>query len=122
MNGLLGGVIEALQANTVIVGIIVGSITPLLTSLVQQPTWAKNVRVAVSVVVSAVVGTVLAVADGQITNAGEALPVILAVWTSAEAFYQKMWKNAGITDAIERASSPSVGVSDTSVEGERVAF
>lgn len=103
---MLHSLIEALQANVVLVGLLVGSVTPLLTSLVQQPKWSKNVRIAVAVVVSVVVGFAIAAADGKL-NPGNFFAVVMAVLVSAEAFYQKLWKPTGVAPSVERATTLS---------------
>lgn len=100
----LKSLIEVLQANAVIVGLLVGAVTPLVTSLVQQPNWSKRVRVVVSLVVSGLIGLAVAGADGSLDPAN-LLPTMIAVWTAAEAFYQKVWKKIGATQAVEKATS-----------------
>lgn len=97
--------IEALQANVVLVGLLVGSVTPLLTSLIQQPKWSKNTRIGVSVVVSVLIGFAIAAADGKLASAGDVFSIIGAVLVAAEAFYQKLWKASGVAGAVERATT-----------------
>lgn len=102
---MLQSFIEALRGNVVLVGLLVGAITPLLTSLIQQPKWSKNLRIGVSVAVSVVIGFLIAAADGKLDNAGDLFSVVIAVIVAAEAFYQKVWKASGVAGAVEKATT-----------------
>lgn len=100
-------VIEALQANVVLIGLLVGAVTPLATSLVQQPRWSKQARQLVAVGVSVAVGFAVAASSGEVNSAGDLFSIVAAVWAASEAFYQKVWKASGIAGAVEAATSPS---------------
>jgi hypothetical protein len=97
--------IEALQANVVLVGLLVGAVTPLLTSLVQQPKWSKRTRIGVSAAVSVLIGFAIAAADGKLGSPGDVFSIIGAVLVAAEAFYQKLWKATGVAGAVENATT-----------------
>ena len=102
---MLKSVIDLLAGNAVLVGLLVGAITPAVTSVIQQPSWSKNVRIGVAGAVSVLVGFALAAADGQLNSPGDLASIITAVLVSAEAFYQKVWKASGLSWKIEKATS-----------------
>lgn len=90
-------------------GVIVGFLLPLVTSVVQQPTWSTRTRVLVSLVASTIVGIVTVLVTTQLgdldTSPVGILATIAAVITAAEATYQKLWQPSGIAGSIERATS-----------------
>ena len=105
------GILDALQTNAVLVGLVVGSVTPLLISVVQQPTLSTNARKVLATAISVVVGVVVAGSTGQldinsITDATQVVGVIGAVWAAAETFFQKLWQPAGVTATLEQVTSP----------------
>ncbi|MGL5816641.1 MAG: hypothetical protein ACRCYR_03690 [Phycicoccus sp.] len=105
----MSGVIDALRDNAVLVSLLVGAVTPLLTSVVQQPALSDRSRRIVAVVVSAVIGVVVAATSGELavndwSDFAELTGVVGVVWAAAEAFYQKVWKPTGVAPAIEGAT------------------
>lgn len=107
-------ILDALQANAVIIGLVVGSLTPLVISLVQQPTLSTRTRKIVATSVSVVVGVLLAASTGDLTGIDNLadftnlVGIVGAVWAAAETFFQKVWKPAGVTDTLEQVTSPWV--------------
>lgn len=112
---MLKSIIELLHGNAALIGLLVGAVSPLLTSVLQQPQWSKRVRIAVSGAVSIVIGFAIAAAAGQL-DPGNLLGIIVAVYTAAEAFYQKLWKVTGVAGAVEAATSPTPQISDAAFE------
>jgi hypothetical protein len=82
-------------------------ITPLATSVVQQPTWSRTRRTTVGAIVSIVVGVVTAALAGDLTSGMDLLTAIGVVLVGSEAFYQKLWKGSGVTETIEAKTSPT---------------
>lgn len=109
----LNAVIEVLRGNAVLVSLLVGSVTPLLISVVQQPNLSTSARKTLASAISVVVGLAVAASTGVLEvpdNLGDLtqlVGVVGAVWTAAEAFYQKLWQPAGV-GKLEKATSPWV--------------
>lgn len=107
-------IIDLLRQNVVLVGLIMGVVTPLLISVVQQPGLSDNARKWVATAVSAVVGFVVSASQGvlpdmsnfQVTDLATTLGVIGAVWSASEATFRKLWKPSGVTEAVEAVTSP----------------
>lgn len=117
----MGGILEALRANTVMIGLLVGAITPLIISVIQQPTLSTRARKIVALVVSAIVGGVV-VLSSESANVGDVLGTIVAVWAASEAFFQKVWRPSGVTDAVENATSPNQPAEPADDPGELERF
>lgn len=86
--------------------LLAGVLTPLVTSVVQQPQWTGRVRTLVAVIASAVIGVVTLFANGALNDGPQTVlsVVALVVVTSATA-YKNLWVPAGVAPAIERATS-----------------
>lgn len=87
-------------------GLILGVLTPLAVSLIQQPRWSQAVRAIVHVIASVVVGAVTVLANGQIGDGSTWLTTIAVVFVSSSAAYGFLWKPTGVSPKIEAATSP----------------
>jgi len=89
--------------------LIAGVLTPLLTSLVQQPQWTNRTRSLVGVAVAIVIGILTCLAQGTLdlidTQPENVLATLALVLVASQAAYQSLWKMTGIAPAIERATS-----------------
>lgn len=92
--------------DTVSWGLILGVLTPLATSVVQQPVWGAKTRALVGAAVSVVVGVVTCLANGDIGSGQTVLSTIAVVLVAAQATYKGFWKPTGIAVATEQATSP----------------
>lgn len=89
--------------------LILGVLTPLLTSLVQQPKWTDRVRSIVGAVVAVVVGVLTVLANGGFEDTTSALGVIAIVLVASQASYRNLWKPTLVAPKIEAATSPGPG-------------
>lgn len=91
--------------------ILVGTVAPLVIAVAQRPGWSNTARVAISVIFCTVAGAVTAVLDGTITPGPLTFSSVLhgsvAVIAAAQVTYRAFWKPTGVTDSIERATSPA---------------
>jgi hypothetical protein len=87
-------------------GLLAGVITPLLTSVVQRPTWSSRKRTVWGVVVSVVIGVLTCLADGTLDHATTVLATVAAVVVVSATTYKALWKPSGVTDSIEVATTP----------------
>lgn len=104
--GDAGSSTAAVLGDTASWALLAGFLTPLLTSVVQQPQWSSRVRTLVAVVASVIVGVVTLLANGSFNDGAQTVLSIVAlvVVTSATA-YKTIYVPAGIAPAIERATS-----------------
>lgn len=81
-------------------GLILGVLTPLLTSVVEQPQWSRRLRFAVAVLCAVAVGTltVMAAGDVDLTNW---LLTVGAVLAASQAAFHEFYKPAGVAQVIE---------------------
>lgn len=84
---------------------LLGVFTPLLTAVVQQPAWTKNVRQAVGVAVSVVVGFLTVVGSGALSGPIDTVAVVTAVVIAAKVAYDKLWQPTGVAPTIEYATA-----------------
>lgn len=98
----------AVLGDTASWALLAGFLTPLLTSVVQQPTWTSRTRTLVAVVASVVAGVVTLLANGAFNDGPQTVLSIIAlvVVTSATA-YKTLWVPSGIAPKIENATSKS---------------
>jgi hypothetical protein len=85
--------------------LLVGFFLPLAISAIQQADWSNPVRAAVAFVVCVLagLGTVWLAGDFDTTDV---VSSVLLVLVTALATYKGLWKPAGVTPAIEAATSP----------------
>ena len=94
-------VLGLVRENPAAVAVVVGFVTPLLISVLQQPNLAKWQRTALSFGASIVLGGLTAYATGMFDDAKSLVTVIVVLYTASETFYQKLWKQVGLTQQIE---------------------
>ncbi len=107
-------------ADTASWALIVGVLTPLLTSLVQQPTWSNQVRTIVGALVAILLGVGTVLANGGFQDASGSLGIIALVMVASMATYRNLWgpKATGVASRIESATSPNrteVGASGVAI-------
>ena len=93
------------MSNLMMWNLIVGFLSPTIISIIQQPKWRNEVRVGVTFILCMVFGGFTAYLNGQ-WNFGDVVGSILTVSVAAITFYKGLWKPAGVTPAIENATSP----------------
>ena len=102
-------VVAFITANAVVLGMVIGSfVVPPVTAVVQNEAWPKQVRTGVAVAVAGVMGAVVAVTSGQVTEVTDVPSLLLtmaAVWAAGEATYQKLWKPTGAARVIEMVTT-----------------
>ena len=103
-----GGSTPSILADTASWALLAGVLTPLLTSLIQQPRWSPRARTVVAVVVSIAVGVMTLLASGAFKDGAQTiLSTIALVVVASAAAHKNIWQPAGVTPAIEKATSPS---------------
>lgn len=107
--------IQLIVSDPAFLGLLVGALVPLVTSVAQQPGMARKARIALAAVFSVVAGVVTAWVAGDF-NAADVFATVAAVLVSAEAFYQKVWAPSGVAPTIEQATSPGGHRGDTEPE------
>lgn len=85
-------------------GVILGVILPLLTAVVQQPTWSQTVRRIVATVLAVAVGIGTAWFNGELSHGTTVVAACAAVLVAAQATYHTLWGD--LAPAIEAATSP----------------
>lgn len=106
----------AVLTDTASWALLAGFLTPLLTSVVQQPTWTSRTRTIVATLASVVVGVITLLANGAFNDGPQTVLSVLAlvVVTSATA-YKNLWVPSGVAPKIENATSKTPpGVPDPS--------
>lgn len=86
--------------------LILGVLSPLLISVVQQPRWSDSVRAFLTLVFSVVIGVVTVLANGGLEDVSGVLGIIALVLVAANTAYRNFWKPTGIAPGIEQATSP----------------
>lgn len=92
--------------------LIAGVLTPLITSVVQRPTWPERVRVVVGVVAAVVIGVLTLLANGTLgavlnDGAHTWLSLLALVIVASATAYKTLWKPSGVALAIENATTPA---------------
>lgn len=93
-------------SNTATWALILGLLTPLVTSVVQQPHWSSRVRVLVALLAAVVVGSVTVLSNGTL-NTADWFTTVGLVLVAAQTAYQTIYKPAGIAKVIELSTSPA---------------
>lgn len=104
---LVALVLEFIRTNPAAVAVIIGSVTPLVISVIQQPKLVKWQRTAIAIGSSALLGGATAYATGMFDSARDLLTIVVILYSASETFYQKLWSKVGLTQKIEQATSPS---------------
>lgn len=84
--------------------LLVGTLLPLVVSVVQQPRWPDWLRALVTVAICIAVGAGTAFLEGNLTGRTW-LSSALVVLVAALATYKGFWKQTGVTDKIESQTS-----------------
>lgn len=84
--------------------LIVGFVTPLIVSVINQPSWSPMLKSAIAFVVAAVLGAVTAYFKGNF-DGQTVLSSILLVIVTAIATYQGFWKPTTIAPRLEHVTS-----------------
>jgi len=115
--------------------LLVGFLSPLLISVVQQPKWTQQTRAFVTFVSSLILGAGTAYFQGDLDDAQSTVSAILIVLVSGMTTYRNLWKTTGIAPKIEAKTSraqgarvvdapvqePTAVTSDGEAGGEQVA-
>lgn len=86
--------------------LIVGFLSPIAISLIQQPTWSDAVRAVVAFLFSAVVAVPTAYFAGDLEGRDYVSSGLLILVTTV-ATYKNFWKPTAIAPKVEAATSPS---------------
>lgn len=100
--------------------LILGVLTPLVVSVVQQPKWPSQLRAVVALVAAVVVGTVTVLANGGFDDTSGVLGIIALVLVASNTAYATLWKPTGIAPLIEAKTSRGAYVV-TAVEESKTA-
>lgn len=86
---------------------LVGILTPVITSVIQQPRWRRSTRALMAVLVSILmgVGTVY-FTDPSALDSGMTVTVVLGILTASTASYKTLWEPLGIRK-LENITSPN---------------
>ena len=94
---------------TEIVAIILalGTLLPLLTSIVNQPRWSAKTRTVMSVAVSTLAGLVAYVTQFgfELTSVSTIVTFVVGVILASATAYRNLWKPTGVAPAIEASTS-----------------
>lgn len=85
--------------------LLVGFIAPLLIAVLQQPQWTRATRALVTFVFCIVVGLGTAYFNGDF-NGRSIVSSVLIVLVTAISTHSALFKNIGLTDSIEKKTSP----------------
>lgn len=116
--------IEYVRSSPALVATAAGFLTPLIVAVLQQPRLAKWQRTAVGIVASVVIAGAVALSTGLFDSAKDVFTVLVVLYTASETFYQKLWKQVGLTQKIEAKTSRDlqkpVPAAEDTVDGELV--
>ena len=120
----LAVLIEYVRSSPALVATAAGFLTPLGVAELEQARPAKGQGTAVGIVASIVIAGAVALSTGLFDSAKDVFTVLVVLYTASETFYQKLWKQVGLTQKIEAKTSrdlkePTPASEDT-VEGELV--
>lgn len=86
--------------------LILGTITPPLISILQQPPWSKPLRALVTLLVCCAIGFGNVWFHGDLSGT-PLVTSILVVLVATLATFRNFWRPLGVTGAIESATSPT---------------
>ncbi|MFF0754421.1 hypothetical protein [Streptomyces sp. NPDC004267] len=90
-------------------GSAVGSLTPLLTAVVQRPEWSVRAKKIVAVVMALLAGVVTVAYEGGVEQFQHGVPAfatIAAVIAVSQSAHDLIWKPTGFAPAIESITTP----------------
>lgn len=85
-------------------GLILGVLSPLLISVVQQPQWSSRTRTAVGVAAALVIGVLTVLADGG-ADLTDWLSTLATVLVASQAAYLGIFRPPGIAYKIENVTA-----------------
>ena len=94
-----------MDTNLAMWGLVVGFLSPLVISVIQQPSWSQQVRSLVMFAFALVAGFGTAWLGGQL-NGTDITTSVLIVMVTAISTYEGLWKKTGLASVIELATSP----------------
>lgn len=86
----------------------VGTVLPLLTAVVQRPTWSAKYKKVTAVVAALVAGIVAVAADGgwdQFQQGKLTTVTLLGVLAASQTSYDLLWKPTKLAPMIEAATT-----------------
>ncbi|MFD7334943.1 hypothetical protein ACFV98_02920 [Streptomyces violascens] len=95
--------------DSIATGSAVGSLIPLLTAIVQRPTWSVATKKVVATVVALLGGVITVVSVDGLDLFEHGLPTLgtlAAVLAASQATYDLVWKPSKVAPAIESVTSP----------------
>lgn len=87
-------------------GLILGVLSPLLVSVVQQPKFTGPLRAVVALASAVVIGLLTVLAAGDF-NPTDWLTTAAVVLVAAHTAYEGFWRPTGIAEEVEYRTSPS---------------
>ncbi len=84
--------------------LIVGFLSPVVISIIQQPSWQRPLRAVVTFLWAVIVGAATAYFSDEF-GGRSIVSSVLFVLVTAIATYNGLWKRTGIAPAIEGATS-----------------
>lgn len=88
--------------------LIVGFLSPIVISLIQQPRWSDGVRAFVAFIFCAVAGIPTAYFAGDLEGKDYVTSGLLILVTAITS-YRNFWKPTAIAPSIEASTSPGAG-------------
>ena len=95
------------MTETVAIILAVGTLLPLLTSIIQQPKWSDRTRTLVGVGVSVLAGLVTYVSQYglDVSSVSKIVSVVVGVILAAATSYKSIWKTSGVAQRLEVATT-----------------
>lgn len=91
---------------------VLGVITPFIVAFVSRPTWTPSQKRYLSVAVAAIVGAINLLVQGLLGDFSwdfnSVVSNIVLVLGASQAAYSLLWKPTGVSDSVEKATSPDV--------------
>lgn len=89
--------------------LVIGSLLPLLISIVNQPQWSSRTRTIMSVGVSILAGVVAYVSENGLdfSTPSNIVATIVGTVLATSVAYRNIWKPTGVAHAIEFGTSPT---------------
>ncbi|MEU1592761.1 hypothetical protein ABZ468_07845 [Streptomyces sp. NPDC005708] len=94
---------------SLVTGVQVGTVLPLLTAVVQRPAWSTRWKKVVAVVVAVVAGVgTVAVHGGlaQLQHGHLTVATLLGVLAASQTTYDLVWKPSQVAPMIEALTTP----------------
>ena len=85
---------------------IVGFVSPLIISIIQQPKFNEGAKAIITFLYCLVTSFITVILEGRFTQE-RFITCMLFVFVTAITAYKGLWKPTGASPAIEQATSPS---------------